>query len=392
MTAATQLIKFSVTDQAIAELKQKFTGLVVSFGDVEAYKALAAAISEIRGKRGEVETTRKELNEDALKRQRNVNAEAKRIIAALEEIEQPLKGMKEAYDTEVERVKAEKAKQEADRIAEIHAKIASIATLPIKFTGKDSSAIREALVALQHHLIDESFQELTGQADLAKSEAVATLQQMLTDREAFEAAEVERKAKEAAELEVRRAESERLVAEAELLRKEREAFEEQQRIANEQAEVARLAEQALRAKQEAEAQQKRDAEQAEIHRQQALLAAQKAEQEAELARQQAAINADRERLERAEAERVNAEKLHQAELARKEQERLDAEQAERDEAERVACAEALRPDYEKLAAYVQEFVKNSPEMATEEGKKLSRRLAKAVEDIINFEVYHDRAA
>jgi hypothetical protein len=382
MTTATQLIKFSVTDQAIAELKQKFTGLVVSFGDVKGYKALAAAISEIRGKRTEVEATRKELNEDALKHQRNVNAEAKRIIAALEEIEQPLKGMKEAYDTEVERVKAEKLALEAARIAEIHAKIASIANLPIKFTGKDSSAIREALVALQHHLIDESFQELAGQADLAKSEAVATLQQMLTDREAFEAAEVERKAREAAEIEARRAEAERLVAEAELLRKEREAFAEQQRIANEQANVARLAEQALRAKQEAEAQQKRDAEQAELRKQQAELAAQKAEQEAELARQQAVINADRERLERAEAERVQAENMRQAELARKEQERLDAEQAERDEAERVARVEALRPDLEKLKAHADEFLKGLPIMSTEDGFAMRDCLRIAVESII----------
>lgn len=392
MTTATQLIKFSVTDQAIAELKQKFTGLVVSFGDIKGYKDLAAAISEIRGKRTEVEATRKELKADALEYGRKVDAEAKRITAALEEIEHPLKGMKEAYDAEVDRVKAEKAKQEAARIAGIHAKIAYINSAPVKATGKDSAGIKEALEALQAYPINDDFQELSDQADVAKSEAVAALQQMLIEREAFEVAETERKAKEAAELEARRVESERLIAEAELLRKEREAFAEQQRIANEQAAVARLAEQALRAKQEAEAQQKRDAEQVEIRRQQAALAAQKAEQEAGLARQQAAINAERERLERAEAERVQAENLRQAELARKEQDRLDAEQAERDEAERVARVEALRPDYEKLAAYVQEFVKNAPEMATDEGEKLSRRLAKAVEDIINFEVHHDRAA
>lgn len=34
MTTATQLIKFSVTDQAIAELKQKHGGIVVNFGEV----------------------------------------------------------------------------------------------------------------------------------------------------------------------------------------------------------------------------------------------------------------------------------------------------------------------------------------------------------------------
>lgn len=347
------VIKFSVTDQAIAELKQKHGGIVVNFGDTKGYKALSSAIAEIRIKRGEVETTRKELKADALEYGRKVDAEAKRITAALEEIEQPLKGMKEAYDTEVERVKAEKLAQEAARIAAIQAKISRITNAPAKASGKDSTGIKEALEALQAYAIDDSFQELAGQADLAKSEAVAALQQMLVEREAFEAAEVERKAKEAAEIEARRAEAERLVAEAELLRKEREVFAEQQRIANEQANVARLAEQALREKQEAEARQQREAEQAELRKQQA-----------ELARQQAAIKAERERLERAEAERIEAEKIA------------------RDKAERKAREEALRPDLEKLKAYASEFVKDLPVMSTEDGFAMRDCLRVAVESII----------
>lgn len=107
----TTLIRFDVTDEAIRQL-----GL--QFKDAEAetkngYDHVKAGIATVGKLRSQVEKTRKALKHDALDYGRKVDGEAKRITAALREVEDPLKKKKQAVDD---------AKQaEIDKAAEEHA-------------------------------------------------------------------------------------------------------------------------------------------------------------------------------------------------------------------------------------------------------------------------------
>ena len=68
-------IKYDTTDSAIAQLKAEYAPLVIT--DKASYKAVVAAISDVRGRRTAVEARRKELKAGALEYGRKVDARAK---------------------------------------------------------------------------------------------------------------------------------------------------------------------------------------------------------------------------------------------------------------------------------------------------------------------------
>lgn len=111
-----QVVEYSVSDAAIEKLREKLSGLTAE--TPEKYKMVREGISEVRELRVKVEKTRKELKADALEYGRKVDAEAKRITAALFEIEEPLKLERKKIDDEKERVKREKEEAERRRIEE----------------------------------------------------------------------------------------------------------------------------------------------------------------------------------------------------------------------------------------------------------------------------------
>lgn len=111
---ATQLQKFNVSDSAIEELRNNFFALkIAGVEDKEGYQSVRVARLTMRNYRIDVEKRRKELTEDALKYQRAVNNEAKRITTMLEPIEQYLIEKEQHYNEENERIKREKEEAEA---------------------------------------------------------------------------------------------------------------------------------------------------------------------------------------------------------------------------------------------------------------------------------------
>lgn len=103
--ATAGVIRFSVTDVGIAELRDRYAGL--SADTSKGYEAVRLAIAECRCLRGAVEQRRVELKADALAWSRTVDAEAKRITGLLYAIEDPLKAQKDAIDAEKERRRQE---------------------------------------------------------------------------------------------------------------------------------------------------------------------------------------------------------------------------------------------------------------------------------------------
>jgi hypothetical protein len=165
-----------IADDVIAAAAEKFGPL--SADTKEGYRDVKEAIAWCRNQRGAVEAKRKNLNEEALKWQRTVNAEAKRITSSLEAIEEPLKSKKQAVDDKVEQERAELA---AKHQAWIDGRISE----SVKVTGKPiSTAEAESWTDEQFAEYIEAGRKAKAEADAKAKAEAATLAQEEADRKA----------------------------------------------------------------------------------------------------------------------------------------------------------------------------------------------------------------
>lgn len=99
-----------------ADITARFAGYAELTADSpQGYKAVQAAIGELRSARVDVEKRRKDLKAESLEYGRRVDEVAKYLTGLIEAIEHPLKAKKAAVDEEKARVKAEK--EAAERAA-----------------------------------------------------------------------------------------------------------------------------------------------------------------------------------------------------------------------------------------------------------------------------------
>jgi chromosome segregation ATPase len=201
-----------IADDVIAEVAMTFAPLQASTKD--GYEEVKRAIGWCRTKRGEIEAKRKVLNEDALRWQRQVNAEAKRLTGLIEAIEDPLKVKKKSVDDEVERKRKELEEQHRRRIND---RIEQY----LKATG------RQMLFAVAESMTDDFFWQAleVGREEKRKADAEAAriAKEEADCREALRV-ESERIAAERAELE--RQKEELRLAQERLKQAEREKVDE----------------------------------------------------------------------------------------------------------------------------------------------------------------------
>ena len=217
----TQIAKFNLPDAAIAQMTGQFLPLkIADANDVAGYKAVHEARMLVKSKRVEVEKVRKELKADALEYGRKVDAEAKRITAMLQPIEDHLTAEEEAYLAEKERIKNAArllAEQEARAKAEAEAVRLKAEQDRIKAEQEAEArrlqAEREKLAA-ERAAIDVEHRRLL-QMEAERMRAIATEQKRLADIEAerVRAEQMERAKAEAAE-KARKETEERIAREA----------------------------------------------------------------------------------------------------------------------------------------------------------------------------------
>jgi hypothetical protein len=218
----TEEIRTIIADEEIARWKMEFASLDASTS--EGYEQVKRAVALCRKTRSMIEEKRKFLNEEALKHQRTVNAEAKRITVLIEEVEEPLKAKKQAVDDEVERKRKE---LEEKRRSVIQGRIDEF----LRETGKSLPwATAETLSDAEYELALE-----TGKAEKQRLDAA-------------EAARIESE-----RIERERIEAERKAAQEELARLKAEQAAEQAKLREAQAELDRQREEIQRQKAEIEA-------------------------------------------------------------------------------------------------------------------------------------------
>jgi chromosome segregation ATPase len=224
------LAEFRPDELAIASIRE-FGNLTVATVGI---KAVTEARKAVKRLRLEIDKRRKDLNEGALKYQRAINAEAKRLIAEIEPIEGRLSAEEENY--EAEKLREKQAKEQAKR-EKLQSRLNRLAAIGIG--GCDIAAIEameddwfETLLRTEQSKAEQRLQEERERQEKIRSEAEALRSErekleaeraeinrirQENDRRENEAREAERKAAEQARLDALKPEIEKAEAFGEAL-------------------------------------------------------------------------------------------------------------------------------------------------------------------------------
>ena len=331
--------------------------------------------------------------QEAMQQQSSEQAQAVRQMAAERAAEAQRQAALLAQQQEAQRQAELLAQQqEAQRQTAIKAEQERIA-------AQQAEAQRQAAIKAEQDRIAAEQTEAQRQAAIKAEQDRIAAEQAEAQRQAAIKAEQERIAAEQAEAQRQaaiKAEQERIAAEQAEAQRQAAIKAEQERIAAEQAEAQRQA--AIKAEQEriAVEQAEADAEKARLEAAEAKAAAEAAEKAQAEAQRQAAIKAEQERIaaEQAKAEqeakaKAQAEAEAQRQAAIKaEQERIAAEQAKAEqEAKAKAQAEveaqrqaAIKAEQERIAAEQAKAAQEAKIKAEQEAKAKAEQEAKAKAD------------
>ena len=295
------LAEFDEPKQAIAMVKSYSTLTLADdgIGKVE------QAHKQVKRLRINIDSRRKSLNEGALTYQRTVNAEAKRLTAEIEPIENALLSQRKIHDEILLKEQQEK-----------HAAKRAVLTARIEKLAQAGCVVND--VAALEEMSDDEF-VLHCVSEIAK--AVSLRMEQEAARKAAEDIEIERLSeikRQSDEIRIRQAE---LDSERAAMSAEREAMQHQQQIERRALE----------------------------------------EQQAEVKRQQQEIQREADRKAEAERQQVLAERVA-------EENRLATIQVEQAKAARIARLEALRPEIEKAERFANRMAEASAAILISLGK------------------------
>ncbi|MGL4715403.1 MAG: hypothetical protein ACRCWL_05775 [Aeromonas sp.] len=305
-TAVTLFTEGQGIDALLADIKQQAASLVPDVATAKGRKEIASVAYAVAKTKTYLDGIGKELTDKYKEIPKRIDAHRKQIRDSLDTLKDQVRAPLTQYE-----------EAEAARVADLQIRMVVFSDAKQASAEQASAELADLLTAIEAITIDESWQEFTAQAGVAKDAAVLHLRAVLTkarEREA-QAAELDRLRQEAAARE--QADRERRIAEqaaaAEAQRQEQARLdaERREREAKEREQQAiRDAEAADLARQQAEARRIADAEQAEQRR---LQAAAQAKMEAELAAK-AAAEQERQRMEYAQRQQAEAEAARAADV------------------------------------------------------------------------------
>lgn len=263
----------TATEVSLRELATKHVNIQVIKDKAGREQAHGAAMELMRA-RTTISKVAKEARDDAVKFGKAVVAEEARLVAIIEPEETRLKGLRDNWDTEQARAKAEAERIERERLLALGARIQEIRGFArLAQDCRSSDAVRR-LVERLAGLDMTGFDEFEAEAVQALTETRQQVEQALNTRLATEA--------EAARIKAER---------EELARQQAEAKQKADELAAQQkAEADKLAaERAEFARQQQEAADKLAAQQAEVERMRAELVAAKEAIPAEVAPEKQAL-------------------------------------------------------------------------------------------------------
>jgi colicin import membrane protein len=318
---STALAEFSAVEAGLQALRQQYAGVVYDVTTTDGMDAAKAARLAIREPRYAVERIRKAAKAPIIALGKTLDADAARITAELEKIENPIDQQIKLEEARKEREREAKIAAEAARVESIQWRIAELRGRQELTPASGSGLIGQHIADLEAIPVDESFEEFYQQALDAKTGGLARLSALHASALAHEA------------------EQARIKAEREELARLRAEQETRDRIERE-----RIAAEEREAKKAREAADREAAEQIRIEREK--LAEERRQQDAAAAAETARLAAERAELTRqqeAEAARRKAEQreaLEREEAGQRERKRLEAVTARPTDAQIIECVAA----------------------------------------------------
>lgn len=307
----TTVINFNINDARIAEAKEEFKD-IDAYKDIEAAKQAKKTLTKMRTT---LAAAHKEQKAEALAHGQRLDAEKRRLLGSLAEVEDPI-------TEQLDAIKNAKAIEEANRVAAIQTRIGEIVGLGEAPFGTGADDLQARLARLGEITVDESFDEFYHEAKTAHAAATQQLTASI--------AAAKRAAEEAAALEKQRKEQAAAQAALDKQREEQEARDRELKTKQDAIDKRQRADAAAEAKRQREAQER--------------------------------IDSDRRALE---ADQAAAE----AEKRRVAKEQADAEEAERLATEAAEKAERLRPDTDRLASLADTIeCLDMPDVVSDEAK------------------------
>ena len=249
MAEETQVVKYSVVEADIAQMRSVYMDLVITdLEDVEQFKQVKEARLIVKGKRCAVENERKKLKSDALAWGKKVDGRAKEIFALIEPIETHLAKEEQKVLDEQKRLAEEQAMEEAERVDK---RVADLLAVGVTMPRIDVALMDDD--EYQCLLGDKTFEFEERQKALA--EAKAAEEKRLADEKAEREAEAKRLAKQ-------KAEQDKIAADLKKQQDELEAKYKEMRAEKIRAEAERRLEIDAKAKVEQEAKEASDREMA----------------------------------------------------------------------------------------------------------------------------------
>ena len=245
------LTEYSKVDAGLAELRKIYGAVIYDVKTTAGMDAARKARIAVREPRYRVEEIRKSAKAPLLALGKQIDGEAKRITAALLEIETPIDEQIRAEETRRETERKAKEEAERARVLAIQTKLAKLQSLPEAYTSALAPVkLAEIITQLESGLTFD-YQEFADKAEGLRQAALVALRAAhveAIEREEREAAEEAARAAEEARLATERAaEAARIAAEQaaaeERLKAERAKLEaERAKLEAEQAEQRRIAE------------------------------------------------------------------------------------------------------------------------------------------------------
>ncbi len=240
-----QVIKFNVTDSAIAEMRNNYMALRIDgYEDKNGYKVVYNARQIVKNKRILVGKTSKELQNPYKEKIEAIKTEEKRILELLAPIENYLEQQEDDYNNQIERIKKEASEKEHHRIQE---RIDKLSNFGFRVDYSDIKS-----------MTDISFNELLKQAETKYNEDLKAKE----EAERLQKEEAERLLAQKRELELQRHEQARqqkqLEMEQQILAAEKQAIENQKKKdAEEKEQIEREKLAVIEAKKKEEKEKKR---------------------------------------------------------------------------------------------------------------------------------------
>ncbi len=232
------LTEYSKVDAGLAELRKTYGAVIYDVKTTAGMDAARKARLAVREPRYRVEEIRKSAKAPLLALGKQIDGEAKRITAALLEIETPIDEQIRAEETRRETERKAKEDTERARVLAIQTKLAKLQSLPEAYTSALAPAKLAELITQLEAGLTFDYQEFADTAEGLRQVALVALRRAhveAIEREECEAAAEAARAAEEARLAAERA-AEQAAAE-ERLREERAKLEAEQAAQRRNAEI-----------------------------------------------------------------------------------------------------------------------------------------------------------